>query len=354
MRNHLFTASLALLLGCSGITEPERGPANDRGVLIARYPDVSDLTWSADGSEVYFIEGYVRIRAALANGSGVRTLYSSTTSLGHISAAANKLYLSVYAGNTPPRYQILRIDPSGTSAANVETALVYGGGQVRSHRFAISADARFLAFGDSLFDLTTATRRALPKGEAWSFSPDGSQLLYQLEGTGAPGPMVLIATADLGSVTLNTPTDVARNSYVSVGEHYWNGNDPKFLRVTTNESLKQLKAFVFDGRSAADREIASITTDFGLLNKQGAISPDGSRAVVWLGPFLDWSELHMIQTESLARSVVAAVNARSSIVVDNVVLSQDGSRAAYIVYEDMTFGSSGTTSIYVASAAGTT
>ena len=79
--------ALSQLLGCSSGTEPEEGPADNRGVLLATFNDIADLTWSTDGSEVYFIEGLFRIRAAPAAGGTMRTVYSSNISIGHIAPA---------------------------------------------------------------------------------------------------------------------------------------------------------------------------------------------------------------------------------------------------------------------------
>ncbi len=336
MRSSLFTAPLATLalsqlLGCSASTEPQGngGPPDDRGVEVSRWPAVLNLTWSTDGSELYFLEGYARIRAAKATALNQRTLYESSISLGTLRTAGNKLYVSTAMPGTPTRFRILRIDPSNS---NVETVLTYDGGP-GSWLFAISADERFVAFGDSLFDLVSATKVALPRGLPWSFSPDGSLLLYELaQAGGGPTSFILIPTNGAASQPLGSASDIPGRTEFAVGAHHWNGNDPRFLRVTTTSDFKLVKAFVFDIRTGTNREIGSVSSDGASHGDFAAISADGKRAVVSIWSS-EWDQLHAIDTETLAEAVIATVNSDIDSWVEGLVLSPDGSRAAWVVTE---------------------
>jgi hypothetical protein len=339
MPNHRLIVLLAALTlpGCEAPTAPERaGPPEDRGSLVASYESVSGLTWSTDGSELYFIEGDFRIRAVAATGVA-RTVYTSSVSLGEIRAVANTVYLSVSNGGSAGS-RILRIDPA---TSTVEVVLTYSG-QVRSHSFAVSADERYIAYEDSLFDRVAAIRWPLPMGQALSFSPDGSQLLYRLDG----GTFAIIATTHASVQTVNTPSDIARATWVGIGTHYWTGNDPKVLRVTFDHVGKTLAVFVFDLRTAVNTEIASVTGDISLFLAIATVSTDGKQAAIWIGPGL-WSELHMIDTDVLSRTVVAAVNGGVFTSVTEVVLSPDANRIAYVVSEGSAFFTPGTAKVYV-------
>jgi hypothetical protein len=345
MHNHgsrglLPTLIWLLLPACSFGTDTK--PADNRGRLVATFADVSDLTWSTDGSDLYFIEGMFRIRAVSASGDNLRTLYSSNISVGDIRAVANKLYLSVARIATPAEYYVVRIDPENPT--DVDTVVTYSG-QVQSHQFAVSADERFVAFGDSLFDVQAASQRALPKGDPWSFSPDGSQLLMDLDQQFGTFAFALVATSDGTSQPLSTATDVARPHLFAIGAHYWEGNDPKVLRIVISAERDHIQLSVRDVRTGANKAIESITNPPGGLYTAGAIADDGSRAVIMIGALFLWNELHAIDVQSGERTIVARVN--GSPAMDQLAISSDASRIAYVVFESTSIKSSGDATVYV-------
>lgn len=331
---------VVLLPACQLGTDSK--PADNRGVLVATFADVADLTWSTDGVELYFIEGIVRIRAVAANGDNLRTLYSSTISIGDIRAVANKLYFSVARIATPVEYYIVRIDPDNPT--DVDTVVTYSG-QVRSHQFAVSADERFVAFGDSLFDVQATSQRVLPRGDIWSFSPDGSQLLMDLDDQFLAYSFALVATSDGTSQPLSTATDVARPHLFTTGSHYWQGNDPKVLRLVISLERDHIQVSVRDIRTGANRAIESIANAPGGLFTSGAIADDGSRVVIMIGALFLWNELHAIDVQSGVRTIVARVN--GSPAMDYLTVSPDASRIAYIVFESSSIKSSGDAKVYV-------
>jgi hypothetical protein len=332
------------LLGCSLTSEP-KGPAELRGTLLASFPDMVKLTWSTDGSELFFIEGISRVRAVSASGGNPRTLYSSNISIGHIEAVANKLYLSIAKPSSPIEYYIVRIDP-GSSPLDVDTVLTYSG-QVRNHLFSVSHDERFVAFGDSLFDVPAGTQRALSLGIPWSFSPDGSKLLYALETATPTSPsFLLVATSDGTSESLSPIDNVGTRGPFGTGAHYWDGNDPKVLRVVSTADRTRFRVFVQDLRTGTNQEIASIEGETSFPFSSVAVSRDGQRALISMGPFFSWNEIRAIDTQSGSSSVVARATGFS--LIDYFVLSPNGNRAAYIFIEyEGLFDEAETMGVYV-------
>jgi hypothetical protein len=339
LKNFL-TPVMCLLPACSLGTDS--GLADNRGLLVAAYAEVAELAWSTDASELYFIEGAFRIRAVPANGSSIRTLYSSSVSLGDIRTVANKLYVSAAKAGTPAQHYIVRIDPG--SPVDVDTVLTLFG-TVRSHLFAVSADERFIAFGDSLFDLQTASRRGLPRGDPWSFSPDGSLLLYDLNETFSTAGFALIATSDGSSQSFSTATDLARPNLDTVGSHHWEGNDPKVLRIVISPERDHVQMSVQDVRTGANRAIGAVTNPPAGLYTAGTMSADGSRALVMIGAIFLWNELHTIDAQSLDRSIVARVTQAAG--TDYLTISADGARIAYVVIESAGIKTSGDAAVYV-------
>ena len=318
-------------------------PGDNRGLLVGTFGVVDDLTWSTDGSELYFIEGMFRIRAVMANGSNMRTLYSSGVSVGDLRTTASKVYISTAKSGTPAEYYIVRIDPG--SSADVDTVVTYTG-SVQSIRFAVSADERFVAFGDSLFDVQAASQRALPRGEPWSFSPDGNLLLYDPAGASSTAEFALISTADLSSQPLPTASGVARPSLFAIGAHYWEDNDPKVLRVVTSAEQDRVQMFIQDMRTGSNRAIGAVTNPPAGLYTSGTISSDGSQAVVMIGAVFLWNELHAIDAQSLERTIVARVNGSAG--TDYLAMSPSGARIAYVVFESSgSITNAGAPSVYV-------
>lgn len=337
-------AMMSLLFGCdSGPAEPE-APADDRGRLLASFDEIKELTWSTDGTEVYFIEGLFRIRAAPVAGGSARILYDSNISISYILAAAGKLYVSV-AHIGPPSEQgsrILRIDPGN---GDVDTVL-FRSGSVGSWLFAVSNDERFVAYGDSLYDLVASTQRALPAeplGHPWTFSPDGSQLLYESAGT-----LKRIATADLAAQALPAPAGVELGAGVfSVGPHAWDGNTPQLLRIVTDAPAKHIDAFIVDANTGGQRQIASIDKE-SVRDYEVAMSPNGERVAIWLGPQFRWVQLHCIDTETSTEEIVATVSSNLAPFVNSVVVSPDGTRAVYRLFEiGSALGATGVPRVYV-------
>jgi hypothetical protein len=325
-------------LGCGGGTEPN-GPADNRGVFIAEFPEIEDLTWSTDGTELYFIEGAFRIRAASPNAGGSRILHATDVRFGHIATAANKVWASVAANSAGTASRVLRIDPGN---GDVDTLLFRSG--VGTFHIAVSHDERFVAYGDTLYDLVMTTRRALPRGTPWSFSPDGSQLLYELKPASGLPTLVLFATGDLSTQEFTTPDNIAGRTPFSIGAHYWDGNDPKFLRVERTADLAE--AFITDALSGEERQIAEIDNAGLNLGNPAAISADGSRMGIWLRTSR-WEQMHSVETDAAESTIVATVVSVFAL-VNVVLLSPDGSRAAYRVNEGGTFTGESVSKVYVA------
>jgi hypothetical protein len=336
-------AMLSQLVACgdAGITVPE-SPADDRGRLLSSFDDIKELTWSTDGTEVYFIEGLFRIRAAPVAGGTARVLYDSNISIGYILAAANKLYVSVATIGAPQGWRILRIDP----ASNEVDTVLFRSGYVGSALFAVSNDERFVAFGDSLYDLVAATQRALPVDQMsnpWTFSPDGSQLIYE-----SPGTLKRIATADLYVQAWPAAAGAELGTGLSsIGPHAWDGNDPQLLRVVPDAASKHVDVFIVDANTGARREIAAIDKE-SVFSYQVAMSANGERVAIVLGPQFRWVQLHSIDTETGDEAIAATVSSNLSPFVTSVVVSPDGTRAVYRLFEAGTsLGTTGIAKLYV-------
>jgi hypothetical protein len=323
----LALGALSHLSGCVLFTEPrDLSPADDRGAHVASASSVASLTWSTDGTELYFVDAALTLRAVPATGGTARTVYTSSVSLGHVSAVANRVYVSL---PTTGGWQIRRVDPANGNA----TTVVNYTGTVASSLFAVSQNERFVAVGDSLYDVVAGTQQALPDGIPWSFSPDGSQLLFEAQLTAGTTGLRLIATSDAAVATLSSPSDIAARTGETIGAHYWAANDPKFLRIVENLAKTDVQALAHDGRTGTNSHLITIAGISSAWSRKAAVSAGGSRVGIWLGPF-DWVQLHVIDAETLRDAVVATV--KSSVTVPEVealVLSPDASRAAYVVYE---------------------
>jgi hypothetical protein len=329
---------LSQLLGCGDGSGPE-GPSDNRGMRVAGFPEIEHLTWSTDGTEVYFIEGAFRLRASLASGAGSRILYATDVRIGHIFVGSARLYVSVPTTNAGTASRVLRINPVN---AHIDTVLFRSG--AGTYPIAVSDDERFLAYGDTLYDLEMATQRALPKGTPWSFSADASQLLYELQPPGAlSSSFVLIATDDLSSQAVSGPAEPLGENRVTTSSHYWEGNEPKFLQVVRTAGVAEV--FIVDGISGSERHLASIDSAGTAFSIPAAISADGRRAVVWTSAPRS-QKLHRIDTETLATTIVATFAAVLDF-VEEVHLSRDGVRAAYLVFGGGSFSGNATRQVYI-------
>lgn len=340
MRKKAVPVTLGLAaLACTGSTDPRPGPPEDRGRLLTSGIFVSDMYWSADGSELLFLGDGTHVMAVPVAGGSPRTLYSSAQSLRSLRVAPNNIYVTVTKSSGG--FVLVRVPRAGGTP---DTVLNWPG-SLHTYAFALSADERFVTLGDTLFDLANATRRGLPHGTAWSFSSDGGSLLW------APIQLTafelsIISTSSMASQTLPRPVGLVRH-HTDEGVHFWAANDPHILHVPFT-SGSPVKVFLMNGRTRANREVASLAAEpiasHGFDFYVADISADGARAVLWTGP--GWTQLHSIVTATGSYAVRATVS-RDSTLVTEVRLSPDGRKAAYVMYDAHSLGVSGVPKMYI-------
>jgi hypothetical protein len=318
--------ALALLSSCESGTAPQVDPPDNRGLLIDALGDGRQLAWSSDGSEVY-IADLQTIRAVPAAGGPSRLVYTApaNSTLWYMSVSENLMYVSLTTFNQAYTTFLVRIDPASLQADTIARS----SGSAAHTWFAVSQDGRFVSFADSLFDLTTAAPpRFLGSGHGWSFSPDDAYLVYQRHDPSGQYLLSRIATTDLSSVSLGTSSEIGPCGSAPAGAHYWKGAVPHLLHVRVLGS--QATVFDRDLVAQSNRSLMTATADIAWCSA-AAISTDGKRAVVVIGPLLEWSTIHAIDTETLVAREIATVASENYSTVQRAALSPDGTRVAYQV-----------------------
>jgi hypothetical protein len=282
-------ASLALLTaaGCFDSTGP--GHVEEPGVLLVAARDSGfwseDLVWTKDGTEVVFVSPTVTTAAPRTSANLLNAVSISTHEVRQLNesqsifsvargSAGERIYFAADAGLNDGNFRVNRVQPA-SSVVEILASI-----PLDIHNdILVSADERFLAVGSGLYDLQTAGRINLPAGRPIGFSPDGTQLLYELFNvTGSTELTTLISTADGSSHPLHSTGSSFRHL-----AHRWEGNSPQLLVEDweyTGQNSDTVRLSEIDGVSGVSRSIAEFTTTSPFVT--AAWSPNGQTLGVWI------------------------------------------------------------------------
>lgn len=326
--------ALVAVAGCTDSSGP--GEPEDPGVLLV--PAASggflsqDLVWTRDGTELVYVVASV----GPTSGTVLKAVNVATHTVRQIEASplilsvargssGDRIYFGTYvaSGSGSGLFRVSRVHPT-SGAVEIVTTQSLGS----YNWLLVSADERFLVADRSLYDLQTSARIDLPPGRPHGFSPDGTQLLYELNVAGSSNTSpTLISTADGSSQPLQSP------GYFIVA-HRWEGNSPRLLKAVTqptggNNSTIQLSEI--DGLTGASRDLAQFSTTSYFYGFNSSWSPDGQTLGVWidegsLGDRTRRTNLYVIRSAGAAARVASV----SSIVLPGrPVFSPNGSSIAY-------------------------
>lgn len=276
IRMLIAAAAIFTAAGCGDSSGP--GEPDDPGILLvppfaAGYiPDIP--IWTKDGTELVYVTG-----GNVSNSTVLNAVNPSTLAVRQLVAPTNLIMTTargsagdwIYFGTA--NSGISRVHPTSRT---VETVTAFGiGGEV----LLVSHDERYLVVGRSLFDLQTTGQIDLPSGRAIGFSPDGTQLLYDLDviGVGGTRAPALISTADGSSQPLHS------TGYFTVA-HRWEGNSPQLLKVDyspTGGINTIYRLSEIDGLTGASRNLAEFHAAY--FNPFSVSwSPNGQALGVWI------------------------------------------------------------------------
>jgi hypothetical protein len=262
----------------------------------------------------------------------VRTLDASPSILALARAAAGeRIYIGAYlrAAGDDSNVQISRVQPTSGAVEILATR------SCCVENLLISDDERFLVLDRILYDLQTGARTDLPPGRAVGFSPDGTQLLYDLDQvTVSTRLATLISTADGSSQTLHS-------SGYFIRAHRWQGNSPQLLQMDfdfTGGISSTVRVSEIDGVTGVTREIAQFPETPGTIGLRDARwSPDGQALAIWVRQ--DWKDkktdrtnLYVVRPPGAPTLVASATPGLGGAALGPPVFSPTGNSIAYFYY----------------------
>ena len=330
---------LIAIAGCGDSSGP--GEPEDLGVLLV--PNVSagyyfaNPVWTHDGTELVYVNAstigssnITVLNAVDISTRVVRQLVASEFITKVVrSGAAERIYFGT-ALVSDPNFRISRVNPTSGAAEILMTTSQNGYDEFME----VSADERFLARSQRLYDLQTGAQTNLPPGKPFGFSPDGTQLLYYVEQPGTSTQPALISTVDGSSQTLHS------TGYFHLA-HRWEGNSPQLLMTESKfiggRSNYTYRIFEIDGLSGATHDIAQFSTTDSQNPYSVNWSADGRTLALWIhqGEIADGTSrtnLYIIRTGSAPTLVASATPSFEGGPPGTPVLSPSGNSVAYFYY----------------------
>ncbi|HXG71375.1 MAG TPA: hypothetical protein VNJ04_12290 [Gemmatimonadaceae bacterium] len=208
-----------------------------------------------------------------------------------------------------PNLRIIKVHPSRAGVDTIATVFLR-----YNQALFVSADERLIASGHTLIDTRTGVRIELPNGQAHGFSPDGTQLLYEVFGS-ASAPTRVYTLVSTGDGTFQPM--LGPNGYFDALR--WSGNAPQLLTVANSFANPPAgtRVFELDGLSGATRDLAQFSERGALYTANW--SDDGQTLGVWLEPNYYRSKLVIIRGGSALVTVL-----RVDADVGSPIFSPDG------------------------------
>ena len=280
------------MLACADPTSPS-GPGLVSGVT---YP-----AWSADGREILFTSlepgagaWVAALKAVNVTSRAVRTIATTATGtstggeLIRVPPTGGFVFFAIAAWRGPS-YVILRVRDAGGQVDTIAT-------DAKWPWFQVSDDGRLVAYHGGANALNTggvdslkvvdgtrafgAVVRASPASSGplamWSFSPDGSSLVYWDRRV-----MQLDVPSGIATVLYVPPAASVEGTFQSVaGSVWWQGGHPHLLVDTWVDKRQPTSIYDLDGTTGA-RTLLGTLLDSEHAPWNMAWSPDGSHAAIW-------------------------------------------------------------------------